>query len=180
MAAAARRAAESCASAPFAALGEHHLSRALFTVGRYEESAAASERVLALARSSGNVLVESASLMNLALCTREDGSPTARQRWRATLAHVAGLRNWQNTWILLEALAADWAERGMVDQAAIIAAHLHRHGAASPSLRERRERLEEILAARGVGGEVRPPSTVLDRDAVVAFALRWLAGGEDR
>lgn len=170
----ARRAVASCASPVFVAFAEYLVCRALFTLGRYAESAAATERVLELARSSGNAVVQSSSLMNLALCTREDGSPAARQRWRATLSQLHEFRNWTNTWTVLEALAADWAARGMLEQAATIAAQLRRHGAASPSLRDRRRQLDEILAANVSEPVAAPDPAVLDRDDIVAYALSEL------
>jgi hypothetical protein len=148
----------------------------MFSLGRLEDSAAATVGVLELSRASGNVTVETSSLMNLALCTPEDGSAEARRTWSSTLAELHRARNWTNTWTALEALSCDWAERGRVEEALVLARHVEFHGAASPSLQERRGKRDLIFEECP---ERLGPVRHVGRDEAVAFALEALRSDRD-
>jgi hypothetical protein len=118
--------------------------------------------------------------MNLALCTPEDGAVEARQRWSSTLSELHRSRNWTNTWTALEALSCDWAARGLVEDAMVLARHVEVHGAASPSLELRRSARDAIFAqSRELEASVERMS-MLGRDEAVAFALERLRVGQAR
>lgn len=171
----AREHALASGSGVISAFVEYFACRAAFTLGQRELSAQLSQRALALGIESGALVVESSAQMNLLLCTREDGSPEAQRIWRESLTSVYEFGNWTNIWTVLEALAADWAERGLLAEAGTIVDGLRHHGYASPSLAARRAQLDATLA-EGPGGVVSGASSLKpSRDDVVAFALERLS-----
>jgi hypothetical protein len=170
----ARSHAELARSSAVSAFVEHFACRAAFSLGQLDRSRELAHRAYELASESGAATVESSSLMNLALCTTEDGSDPARSQWASTLTHLHEFGNWTNVWTALEGLAADWAERGLIDQAATIIENLRRHGMASPSLAARRERTERALEQRT---DFEPSD--LHRDEIVAYALQQLQHDPD-
>ena len=58
-----------------------------FTLGRLEESAAATEGILEITRTAANATIESAAVMDPAFCIPEDDGDIARKRWSSISGH---------------------------------------------------------------------------------------------
>jgi hypothetical protein len=97
-------------------------------VGHYESASDHYALALALAERSGNLLMQGILPIGQALLAVMTDAHDAEHSLLNAVRRLYELRDWQNTWPAVEALALYWMKIGNLEEATILLGHLQAHG----------------------------------------------------
>jgi hypothetical protein len=141
------------------------------SAGHYESAGDHYARALALAERSGNLLMQGILPMSKAFLAVMTDAHDAEHSLLNAVRRLYELRDWQNTWPAVEALALYWMRIGHLEEATVLLGHLQAHGIGHAMFVEQRRQTQEALAdtpdthrwmSRGAG---------LDRDELIHYVL---------
>ena len=101
--------------------------RVEYLAGRYDRAAAIQARVLELSEECGNRLHSGTAALSLAMCARKSGN-SSPELWAAAVERLHAGQGWLYLWVIVEALALEWAAAGQFHEAAVVIGHIEDHG----------------------------------------------------
>ena len=88
-------------------------------------------------------------------------------------------RDWIDVWVTVEGIAIHWAKAGRTEEAGVLLGYLERHDIRHAVFLEQREHALAIVRSRPDAQTWTAHGAALDRDHLVAYALRRPVNADD-
>ena len=139
--------------------------------GHYESANDHFVRALALAESSGNLMMQGILPMSQAFLAVMTDADDAERSLLDAVRRLYESRDWQDTWPAVEALALYWMRHGHLEDATVLLGHLQAHGIGQAMFIEQRRQTEEALANTPDAHRWMSRGARLDRDELLQHVL---------
>ena len=141
------------------------------SAGHYESAGDHYVRALALAERSGNLLMQGILPMSQAFLAVMTDAHDAERSLLNAVRRLYELRDWQDTWPSVEALALYWMRIGHLEDATVLLGHLEAHGIGHAMFIEQRRQTQEAVADTPDTHRWMSRGARLDRDELIQSVL---------
>jgi len=141
------------------------------SAGHYESAGDHYVRALALAERSGNLLMQGQLPLSQAFLAVMTDVHGAEHSLLNAVRRLYELRDWQNTWPAVEALALYWMRIGHLEDATVLLGSLQAHGIGHAFFIEQRRQTREALAGTPDAQRWLTRGARLDRDELIQDVL---------